>query len=346
MKGVEGTHMSQAVNMMTGPLVSIVTPVYNGEKFIGECIESILRQTYSNFEYGIVNNRSTDNTLDIVLKYAELDDRITVYENDRFLPVMQNFNNAISKVSRKAKYCKIVCADDWISDDYLLKTVELAENNPRVGIVSSYRLVGQRIVPAIMPYRKNVFSGREMARMNLLDGPYTFGSPTALLYRTEIVFKKEKFYNEERTVGDTEACYEILKEWDFGFVHQILSFNRVHDSSLTSKGVYLKKNIPDHIYMLLNYGQFYLDDAEFACKMKILTNKYFMFLGQNIGRFRDVEFRKYHEENFERLNLKRHCHLNILKFFIIYHLKNMIDLKSHLKSLFSKLSKKRYSAII
>jgi hypothetical protein len=71
----------------------------------------------------------------------------------------------------------------------------------------------------------------------------------------------------------------------------------------------------------------------------LLTNKYFMFLGQNISRFRDAEFRKYHEENFERLNLKRHCHLKIFKFFIIHHLKNMIDLKSHLKCLFSKLSK-------
>jgi len=335
--------MSQAVKMSTEPLVAIVTPVHNCEKYIGECIESILGQTYANFEYAIINNKSTDGTLDIALRYANLDKRITVYDNDRFLPVMQNFNNAMSKISRQAKYCKIVCADDWIFEDYLKKTVSLAEKHPRVGIVSSYRLVGQRIVPEVMPYQQTVFSGREMARMNLLDGPYTFGSPTALLYRSQFVFQKERFYNEERTVGDTEVCYEILKGWDFGFVHQILSFNRVHESSLTSKGLYLKRNIPDHIYMLLKYGKFYLNNGEYECKKKILTDKYFMFLGQNISRFKDVEFRKYHEENFTILNLGSNNYLKIVKFFIFYHLKNMIDLKAHLKSLCSKLNKRRYS---
>jgi glycosyltransferase involved in cell wall biosynthesis len=329
--------MSKSAQITTEPLVGIVTPVHNCEKYLGECIESILRQTYTHFEYAIVNNKSTDGTLAVALQYAKLDSRITVYDNDRFLPVMQNFNNAISKISREAKYCKIVCADDWISEDYLAKTVALAEKHPSIGIVSSYRLVGQRIVPEIMPYRHTIFSGLEMARMNLLDGPYTFGSPTALLYRSQIVFQKEKFYKEERTVGDTEACYETLKEWDFGFVHQILSFNRVHELSLTSKSLYFKRNIPDHIYMLLRYGKFYLNNKEYECKRKVLLDKYYMFLGQNIHRFKDAAFRKYHEENFEILGLKSHNYIKIIRCFILYHLKNMIDLKAHLKRLWSKM---------
>jgi glycosyltransferase involved in cell wall biosynthesis len=50
---------------LNGPLVSILTPVYNGEKYLAECIRSVLAQTYQNWEYTIVNNCSTDKTLEI-----------------------------------------------------------------------------------------------------------------------------------------------------------------------------------------------------------------------------------------------------------------------------------------
>ena len=52
------------------PLVSVITPVYNGEEFLPECIESVLAQTYQNWDYTIVNNRSTDRTLEIAKSYA------------------------------------------------------------------------------------------------------------------------------------------------------------------------------------------------------------------------------------------------------------------------------------
>ena len=52
------------------PLVSVVTPVYNGGKFLRECIESVLSQTYQNFEYIILNNSSTDDTLEIAEDYG------------------------------------------------------------------------------------------------------------------------------------------------------------------------------------------------------------------------------------------------------------------------------------
>ena len=62
------------------PLVSVVTPVYNGADFLEECIESVLKQTYGNFEYLIVNNCSKDRTLDIALSYAQKDSRIRVHD--------------------------------------------------------------------------------------------------------------------------------------------------------------------------------------------------------------------------------------------------------------------------
>ena len=80
--------------MSDKPLVSVVTPVYNGAAYLRECIESVLRQTYSNWEYIIVNNCSTDATQEIVEEYAKKDSRIRVHNNDVFLAIIANHNKA------------------------------------------------------------------------------------------------------------------------------------------------------------------------------------------------------------------------------------------------------------
>ena len=84
------------------PLVSVVTPVFNGGTFLSECIESVLAQTYDNWEYIIVNNCSTDNSLAIADDYAKKDHRIIVHTNDRFVGVIENHNIAFTLIDRKS----------------------------------------------------------------------------------------------------------------------------------------------------------------------------------------------------------------------------------------------------
>ena len=64
------------------PLVSVVTPVYNGATDLAQCIESVLAQTFPHWEYIIVNNHSTDGTLEIAERFARMDERIHVYSNE------------------------------------------------------------------------------------------------------------------------------------------------------------------------------------------------------------------------------------------------------------------------
>src|SRR5919109_2101835 len=90
------------------PLVSVVTPVYNGESHLRECIESVLAQTYQNWDYTIVNNCSTDGTLDIAMEYAARDPRIRIHNNDAFVRVTENHNIAFRQVSPASTYCKLV----------------------------------------------------------------------------------------------------------------------------------------------------------------------------------------------------------------------------------------------
>src|SRR5262245_33269523 len=127
------------------PLVSVATPVYNGGKYLAECIESVLAQTYQNWDYVIVNNCSTDKTLDIAQTYARKDKRIRVVSNYQFVGVIENHNIAFQNISQESKYCKVVSADDWLNPECLNKMVELAEAHPSVGIVGSYQRTSTNI---------------------------------------------------------------------------------------------------------------------------------------------------------------------------------------------------------
>src|SRR5215831_14454563 len=93
------------------PLVSFVTPFYNTEAYLGECIESVLRQTYGNWEYILLNNCSTDRSAEIVESYAaRYPDRIRVFQNSEHLSQVQNFNHVFELIPPGSKYCKFVQA--------------------------------------------------------------------------------------------------------------------------------------------------------------------------------------------------------------------------------------------
>src|SRR5262249_48297057 len=112
------------------PFVSIVTPVYNEAEYLPECIDSVLSQTYSNWEYTIVDNCSTDGSLDIAQKYATRDRRIRVIANERFVSAIENHNLAFRSISAASKYCKLLSGDDWMYPEFLARSIELAERYP------------------------------------------------------------------------------------------------------------------------------------------------------------------------------------------------------------------------
>lgn len=148
----------------TEPLVSVVTPVYNGDKFLAECIESILGQTYSNWEYVIVNNCSKDHTLAIAQRYAQQDSRIRIHDNTAFLDLMPNWNHAMRQIAPESSYCKVVHADDWLFPDCLARMVDVAEAHPAVGLVGAYCLYGKEVGLDGLAYPSTVVSGWEIGR--------------------------------------------------------------------------------------------------------------------------------------------------------------------------------------
>lgn len=306
------------------PLVSVVTPFHNAAGYLAECIESILAQSYQDWEYVLVDNCSTDSSKAIAQKYAGRDERIRFVRNSGLLSQVENYNHALRKISEDSKYCKIVQADDWIFPECLAEMVRLAERHPSVGMVGAYRLDDNKVTCDGLPYHVTIARGREICRSSLLNEYFVFGSPTSILIRSDIVRNRVPFYNESSYHEDTEACYEILRDHDFGFVHQVLTFTRRQNESISSRD---RQNDPSHLLdrlvALLKYGPEFLEGPDFERAFKKLEGRYLRFVAAGALRLRSREFWDYHNSGLEptgyrlgRRKLLKHVSLELARLFL------------------------------
>jgi glycosyltransferase involved in cell wall biosynthesis len=327
------------------PLVSIVTPVYNGAEFLPECIESVLAQTYQNWDHTIVNNCSTDDTVAIARRYAEKDSRIRILENDTFLRIIPNHNHALRQLSPASKYFKIVFADDWIFPNCLEEMVSLAEKHPSVGIVGAYGLQAHEVMWAGLPYPSTVVSGREVCRRLLLDGLYVFGTPNSLLYRADLVRRHDPFFNESNLHSDMEACIVLLKNCDFGFVHQILTFKRERPESLGMLTKEINTLIAGWLHNLVAHGADFLTNKEFESCLRRGVYEYYNFLAVSLMRGRrDSKFWDYHKRKlndagvgFSRLRIARAAIARLCR-AVLNPIETFEKLEGHLRVLSSSSS--------
>jgi glycosyltransferase involved in cell wall biosynthesis len=315
------------MNLKSQPLVSIVVPVYNGAEHFVESIESILAQTYQNWDCTIINNCSTDATAEIASRYAAKDSRIRVQENEKFLRVIPNHNVALRQISSASKYCKMVFADDWLFPRCIEEMVSLAEEYPSAGIVGAYGLQGHEVVWAGLPYPSRLVSGREVCRRLFLEGLYVFGTPNSLLYRADLVRSHDPFYNESNLHADMESCVVLLKDCDFGFVHQILAFKRVRPGSVGKFTEEINTIIAGRLHDLVVHGPDFLTRQEFEVSLSRAVSEYYNFLAVSLMRGRrDKKFWDYHKRKlteagagFSRVRLLRATLARLLRAILNPH---------------------------
>jgi glycosyltransferase involved in cell wall biosynthesis len=290
------------------PFVSVLTPVYNGEAYLAECIESVLAQSFRNFEYVILNNCSKDSTAEIAKQYAGRDPRIRLVEGDTFRGVIANHNHAFSLISSESKYTKVVSADDIIFPDCLMQLVCLAEAHPSVGIVSSYQLSGGddqwEVRCTGLPYWRTVVSGKEICRRHLLTDDNLFGAPTSVLYRSDLVRMKSQFYPNPRSEADMSCCIENMLSSDFGFVHQVLSFERCHGPRITTTARSFGAYITSRLHDLNAYGPECLTKEELHQRRNILLDDYYRHLAIAIVNLRDRNYWRFQKDSFRELDLR------------------------------------------
>ena len=286
------------------PFVSIVTPVYNGERFLQACVESVLAQEYQNWEYIIVNNCSTDRTLTIANAYAAQDRRVRIRCNTEFVNADANHNIAFREISEHSKYCKVIAADDWLEPQCIRRLVETAEAYPTAGLIGSYQRSGQSIRWMGLPAVETFAKGREIAQRSLRREINVLGMPTSVLYRADLVRKRESFFPHTRPHADTSACFEIFKEADFAFVHEVLSHERLHDGQVSSVVDELGAGEPAYIEVLQEYGAAFLRPEELAVLTAQSMREYYLWLGGCVLKLRGRAFWSFHARRMRELGLE------------------------------------------
>jgi glycosyltransferase involved in cell wall biosynthesis len=287
------------------PLVSVVTPFFNTAAYLAECIESVLAQNYSQFEYVLLDNCSTDGSSEIAAAYASRDSRIRLIRCSQFFSQLANYNRALAEISPDSAYCKIVQADDWIFPECLESMVQAFEQSESIGLVSSYWLDGNQLDGSGLSPRITMISGKDCARWYLRTGTCLFASPTQVMYRSSLVRNHEAFYNVSFPSGsfaDFQKHMEILEHWDFGFVHGVLSFSRRgNESILSSFQSFAPGDLLKYIFAR-RYARDLLEIGEATPIIAKYKRGYYRVLARAVLGVRERAFWQFHNATLKALN--------------------------------------------
>jgi glycosyltransferase involved in cell wall biosynthesis len=180
--------MLEPLTNSSAPCVSIGIPVYNGENYLSEAIESILSQTFGDFELIICDNASEDRTREICEDYARRDERIRYFRNPSNLGAGPNYDLCFEKA--RGKYFKWAAHDDMLREDFLEKTVTLMEDRQdAVLCVFTVRHINWK--GETMEFKDigltDIFSDRPSIRFRSIFRPQTFHYVFGLFKRSALI---------------------------------------------------------------------------------------------------------------------------------------------------------------
>lgn len=255
--------------MKSEPKVSVLMPAYNAEKYIGEAIESILNQTFKDFEFIIIDDCSIDRTWEIINKYAYVDNRIIVLKNKENKGIAGNRNKLVKLA--KSKYIIWQDADDISISTRIEKQYNFMEENPDVGICGGWlQFFNEKGNTSIRKYslddyslRKNIFRYSPVAQ------------PGAIIRKKSI--DELGLYNlKYPPAEDIDMSFRIGSKYKFANLQEILINYRENSNSATftnlkkieldtleirkkySEGHGYKMTLYDKIYNLIQYFSIFI----------------------------------------------------------------------------------------
>ena len=253
---------------MFSPLVSILIPVYNRDKYIADCIKSALSQTYTNIEVIVVDNASTDDTSKICQAFANKDFRVKLYRNETNIGPVLNWKRCIYEA--KGIYGKILFSDDLISPDFLETALPFLFD-ANIGFAFSSVLIGSDPVNANLKYdyfsKTGIYSTSNFIYTSLRGGDLPF-SPGCAIFRTNDLKKNLLINIPSPTIYDfldhgagPDLLIYLLTANDypsFGFVNEPLCFFRSHKGSISISD---KKNYLSGCYLQAKifFAEIYFD---------------------------------------------------------------------------------------
>jgi glycosyltransferase involved in cell wall biosynthesis len=218
-----------------------------------------------------MDNCSSDATSRIAERYAEKDFRIRLFRNEALLHVIANYNRAGALISPDARYLKYVAADDLLLPDCLRRMVDVAEANPTVRLVASYKIHGRNLVCDGPEFPREILGGREVCRRFFRGELGWLGGPTNHLIKLPAPLINGRIFDEDFLGADTEFFVRLLKDdAHYAFVHQVLTFTREHESTVSAGARAIGLGACEDLAILERHGHSFLPDRE----LKILIKAY------------------------------------------------------------------------
>lgn len=214
--------------MLDNPKISVLMPAYNAEKYIREAIESILNQTFKDFEFIIIDDCSTDKTLEIIQEYANKDSRIIVLKNEKNLKLSLTLNKGIDFCN--SKYIARMDADDYSYPDRLEKQFNFMENNPEVGISGGSMNVCDQFLNIKFTRKYNLID-QEVRKYIFRYSPF---SHPLVIIKKDVFAKVGKYNTDFNPAEDYELYFRIGEIYKFGNLKDTLLKYRIVEKSMTT----------------------------------------------------------------------------------------------------------------
>lgn len=212
---------------MTDPKVSVVMPVFNGEKYLGEAIDSILKQSFFDFEFIIINDASDDNTSVILNDYFLKDKRIVLIKNDNNMGLSSSLNKGL-KMAR-GLYLARMDSDDIAISCRLKKQVSFLDNNPNVGMVGTAAYIVDLHGEAL---RKVKSSTDNEILKKALKNSNQFIHPS-MMFRKECIQKVGGYREELDGSEDYDLWLRISEHFDIANLPEYLMSYRINPNSIS-----------------------------------------------------------------------------------------------------------------
>jgi glycosyltransferase involved in cell wall biosynthesis len=217
-----------------GPRVSLGMPVFNAERYLEEALESLLGQSFDDFELVISDNASTDKTGDICRAYMAKDERIKYFCMRQNYGLIDNFNN-VFRLSN-GEYFKWAASDDVCNRDYLLRAVQALDDDPSTVLVWAKTVgIDERGQRVPLPYQvsdmnsaESVFSPDPTVRFRRLMRNIWWGSPLYGVIRARTLAETRWVYPRHMS-GDHILLTELSLRGRFYELPEEMFFLRVHE---------------------------------------------------------------------------------------------------------------------
>lgn len=206
--------------------LSVIMSVYNGERYLKEAIESILNQTFKNFEFIIIDDGSTDKSPQILDKYAKKDKRIKLI-HQKNIGLTKSLNKALKLA--QGKYIARIDADDIAYKSRFKKQIRFLEKHPKIGLVGNYVDVidekGKNIGRLIYPT-----NDKDIRKVLIKKNPFCHST---IMFRKEVAEKVGGYNKDFSAAQDYDFWMRISKHYQIANLSEVLGAWRLRKKAIT-----------------------------------------------------------------------------------------------------------------